>query len=194
MMSIVQLLFCGFAATAGAAALAVILSNNPVRSALFLVAAFLATAVTWLLAQAEFLALVLILVYVGAVMTLFLFVVMMLSIETQYSRRSPWFYLGALVLAVALGLALYSTIQHWVLPQVPVQTVAVSNVHQLGSVLYTDYAFAFELAAVLLLVAIVAAISLVHRTPRNAKTQNPVAQIRVNSSMRIRYVSGKESL
>lgn len=193
-MSVQLLVFYAFAFTAVGAATMVVASGNPVRSALFLVLSFFACAGLWLLAHAEFLALVLILVYVGAVMTLFLFVIMMLnidivSVKSQFVRYLP---LGIGVVALLVFLMLVAVrpenfaFSH--LANAELHGPGYSNTKELGSVLYTNYAYAFEMAGVLLLVAIIAAISLSHRGPRNCKTQQPQMQIRVRREDRVRIV------
>lgn len=189
------IIFYAFAAVAVLTALLVILSNNPVRSALALVLTFFASAGIWLLAQAEFLALILILVYVGAVMTLFLFVIMMLDINvvtlrSRIMKSLPMGFVVICLLALLLGLALKSGSFH--LPptaQLSVEGPEAINVEQLGMVLYNKYAYAFEIAGVLLLVGIIAAISLAHRVPRERKVQEPRDQIRVRRDDRIRIVN-----
>lgn len=172
----------------------VIMQRNPVRCVLFFVMTCLSTAVLWLVMQAEFLALILILVYVGAVMTLFLFVVMMLNIhvEAQRSRLIWGIPLSVLVLAGMVAFLIM------VLPQEGWQAVMgqsdshIPNVEAIGMVLYTDYLFAFEVAAVLLLVAIVAAIALVFREGvHRSKRQNIRHQIMVKPKDRLTIVSMK---
>src|SRR4051812_16890392 len=158
-MSFEALSFYVFAAILVFAALRVITARNPVHSALFLVLAFFTSAALWLLLRAEFLAITLVLVYVGAVMVLFLFVVMMLDINLDRLREGFWSYLplGAtvgLLMVVEMVLVVgvrYVGVQGTSAPQSP----GYSNTKELGRVLYTDYVYPFELAAVLLLVAIV---------------------------------------
>ena len=189
-----ELIFYVFAIVAVFSATMVVVSSNPVRSALFLVTCFFATAGIWLLAEAEFLALVLILVYVGAVMTLFLFVIMMLDIDviTKKHLLKTYLPMGLIVIGLMVLLMLVAieperfAFAH--LQQVKLHAADYSNVEELGEVLYTQYAYAFELAAVLLLVAIVAAISLAHRGPRNRKVQKPVKQMQVKRDERVRLV------
>jgi NADH-quinone oxidoreductase subunit J len=206
---LIQVIFYIFAAIAVGSALMVITQNNPVRCVLFLVLTFFASAALWILAQAEFLALILVLVYVGAVMTLFLFVVMMLNIDvesmkTHFKRYLPF---GLILVALLTGLLMVATPEGSFKPRVEVQqntfasstpgfgsnsqAAASSNTEALGMVLYTDYFLAFELAAVLLLVAIVSAITLVHRGPRHSKTQDIKKQIMTQSSDRVKLVSMK---
>lgn len=191
-----QILFIMFAATLVGSAVMTILSRNPVRSALFLVLAFFTSAALWILLTVEFLGLILILVYVGAVMTLFLFVVMTLNID--YEIKQPGFvrYLpyGVVIVALLVLLLIYAIRpEHFGFEQMlnPLQQGAdYSNVKLLGEVLYTDYAYSFELAGLLLLVAIIAAISLTHREKDKRGTKNPTPenQISVRREDRIRIV------
>jgi NADH-quinone oxidoreductase subunit J len=191
-----QLLFIMFAATLVGSAFMTILSRNPVRSALFLVLAFFCSAALWILLTVEFLGLILILVYVGAVMTLFLFVVMTLNIdyETQHGGFVRYLPYGVIIVALLVGLMVYAIgPQHFGFEQTlnPVQQTAdYSNVKALGGVLYTDYVYPFELAGLLLLVAIIAAISLTHRSGGKPATKSPPPeqQIRVRREDRIRIV------
>jgi NADH-quinone oxidoreductase subunit J len=194
-MGIIDFIFYVFAALVLGGAAVVITSNNPVRSALALVLTFFASAGIWMLAYAEFLALILILVYVGAVMTLFLFVIMMLDIGTisrrgRFVRYAPLIVALGVVLAGLLILALkpdYFAFAH--LQSAVGYGLSYSNTTQLGKILYTEYVLAFEVAAILLLVAIIAAVSLAHRKPRNCKTQQPVQQMMVDPKERIRLVN-----
>jgi NADH-quinone oxidoreductase subunit J len=196
-----QVVFYLFAAITVASAVMVITQNNPVRCVLFLVLAFFASAVLWILVRAEFLALILVLVYVGAVMTLFLFVIMMLNIDIESMKKHFMRYLpfGLLLVAVLTGL-LFITIPAPIYEAVAIKQEAanqfangpvLSNTEALGMVLYTDYVLAFELAAVILLVAIVAAITLVHRNPIRSKQQNIVQQIMTRRDERVRLVKMK---
>jgi NADH-quinone oxidoreductase subunit J len=173
-----QLLFFVFSGLVLVSALMVIMQNNPVRAVLFLVVSFLASAVLWLMANAEFLALILVLVYVGAVMTLFLFVVMMLNVDQEVRSAKKLRYFPVIVLISGFLTALVFKILPWKNFGVEVAQAAleaqpaVSNTEALGLVLYTDYLLPFELAAVLLLVAIVSAITLAHRGPIRSKRQH----------------------
>lgn len=207
-----QIIFYLFAGLTVLSSLLVITQNNPVRCVLFLVFAFFCSAVLWILVQAEFLALILVLVYVGAVMTLFLFVVMMLNIDIESMKKHFVRYLpfGLMVVALLTSL-LYVAIPKDVFSAGEAVSVAVNNVvasdftpetavannkplsntEALGMVLYTDYVFAFELAAVILLVAIIAAITLVHRNPIRSKRQDVVRQIMTRREDRVKLVNMK---
>jgi NADH-quinone oxidoreductase subunit J len=191
---LVEILFYIFGTILVAAALGVIVSRNPVYSALSLVLCFVTSAAIWLLIQAEFLAIVLVLVYVGAVMVLFLFVVMMLDINLDELRagftRFAWLgWITALAVIVeivgvvwARGLGVDATKGGADLP------ADYSNTLELGKLLYTQYVYPFELAAVLLLVAIVAAIALTMRSRTGHKVQDISAQVAVRAADRIRIV------
>ncbi|MDO9101326.1 MAG: NADH-quinone oxidoreductase subunit J [Candidatus Nitrotoga sp.] len=193
-MSFETLVFYMFAAITVLAALRVITARNPVYAALFLVLAFCSSAGVWILLEAEFLAITLVLVYVGAVMVLFLFVVMMLDINLEQLREGfwRWFPFGAL-LAVIMVFQMI-----WVLgnrqtaetgAHVIKHAANYSNTKELGRLIYTDYVYPFELAAVLLLVAIVAAIALTLRRRRDVKSQEPNKQVLVKKADRLRIVS-----
>ncbi len=177
------------------AAVCVITARNPVHSALFLVLAFFTAAALWMLLRAEFLAITLVLVYVGAVMVLFLFVVMMLDINLDRLREGFWSYLplGAAVAALMIvEMALVLGGRYFGLQALPGPNdpgPGYSNTKDLGRLLYTDYAYPFELAAVLLLVAIVVAIALTLRKRKDTKYQNPARQIAVKRGDRVRLVS-----
>jgi len=191
---LVQLLFYGFSLVLLAAAFGVITLRNPVHSALCLVLTFFTAAAIWLLIEAEFLAIVLVLVYVGAVMVLFLFVVMMLdiNIEEVRARVTRYALFGGLVAGVVVfeivsvvwtrSLGLDVTAGAQPLP------ADYSNTAELGKLLYTQYVYAFELAAVLLLIAIVAAISLTMRKRAGLKQQNVAKQVAVRREDRIRII------
>jgi len=189
----IETLFYFFAAVTVFAALRVITARNPLHAVLFLVLAFVSSAGVWMLLEAEFLAITLVLVYVGAVMVLFLFVVMMLDINIEQMREGfmRWLPMG-LLLAGVIGVQMV-----WVLgaDEISAGKVAVkhaadySNTKELGRLIYTDYAYPFELAAVLLLLAMVAAIALTLRKRRGVKRQDISAQIKVKKEDRIRIVS-----
>jgi NADH-quinone oxidoreductase subunit J len=187
-------IFYFFSAVLLFAALRVITARNPVHAALFLVLAFFTSAGLWLQLQAEFLAIALVLVYVGAVMVLFLFVVMMLDINLARMRAGFWRYLPlgavvALLLVAEMGLILvgsYYGLSDAGAPELP---AGYSNTKELGRLVYTEYVYAFEIAAVILLVAIVAAIALTLRRRKDTRYMDPQAQIKVRREDRVRIVS-----
>ena len=188
-------MFWFFAAILVFAALRVITARNPVHAALFLVLAFCTSAGIWIQLEAEFLGIALILVYVGAVMVLFLFVVMMLDINLERLREGFWSYLpiGAVVaLLLVAEMALVLSGPYFGLDEAPrpaSSPAGYSNTKELGRLLYTDYVYPFELAAVILLVAIVAAIALTLRRCKHGKYIDPSAQINVRREDRVRIVS-----
>jgi len=194
-MTFQSALFYVFAAILLAAAARVVTSRNPVHAALFLVLAFVTSAALWMLLQAEFLAIALILVYVGAVMVLFLFVVMMLDINIDRLREGYWDYLvpGLVVAGIMVAeMTVVLTGKTFGLLDVAApagKAAGYSNTKDLGRLLYTDYAYPFELAAVVLLVAIVAAIALTLRRRKDTKFQDPAAQVAVRRQDRVRVVS-----
>jgi NADH-quinone oxidoreductase subunit J len=194
-MNFNEFVFYFFSAILILAALGVITSRNPVHSALLLVLAFFTSAAIWLQLQAEFLAIALVLVYVGAVMVLFLFVVMMLDINLARLREGFWSYLplGALValalvaeMVIVLGgnFAGFSDT-----PAPPALEAGYSNTKELGRLVYTEYVYPFEIAAVILLVAIVSAIALTLRRRKPSKYMDPARQINVRRQDRVRIVS-----
>jgi NADH-quinone oxidoreductase subunit J len=189
----IETLFYLFAAVTVFAALRVITSRNPLHAVLFLVLAFISCAGIWMLLEAEFLAIALVLVYVGAVMVLFLFVVMMLDINIERLRIGFWRWLPVgLMLAGLIGVQMV-----WVLGAKETSSgmnaikhaADYSNTKELGRLIYTDYVYPFELAAVLLLVAMVAAIALTLRKRRDTKRQDIGKQIKVKKQDRMRIVS-----
>jgi len=193
-MTFHAILFYSFATFLMGAAIGVVVSRNPVHSVMFLVLAFFESAMLWMLAEAEFLAIVLVLVYVGAVMVLFLFVVMMLDINVEVVRKGLTRYVP-LGIGVALLMAFQLMQMIWVRSQVDVSSglftpypEGYNNTKALGSVLYTEHVYAFEIAAVILLLAIVAAITLTMRKRPGVKTQNIAEQVAVRSKDRIRIV------
>ncbi|HAT1660577.1 TPA: NADH-quinone oxidoreductase subunit J [Legionella pneumophila] len=212
---IIQAIFYIFALLTVLSALMVISQNNPVRCVLFLVLTFFTSAVLWILAEAEFLALILILVYVGAVMTLFLFVVMMLNIDVESMKSHLIKYLpfGLIIVALLTGLLMVAIPKDLFKNSVQIQEKpmsvnsqlmdlstqdelvspenATSNTEKLGMVLYTDYFLAFEIAAVILLVAIVSAITLVHRGAIRSKRQDITQQIMTRRVERVKLISMK---
>ena len=185
--------FYVFAAMLILSALRVITARNPVHAAMFLVLSFFTAAALWLLLYAEFLAITLVLVYVGAVMVLFLFVVMMLDINFDKLREGFWKHLPiaatvAILMAAQMALLLWGRALdlHTASPGAP---LAVSNTKELGRILYTDYLLPFELAAVVLLVAMIAAIALTFRGRKDVKSQDIAAQVRVKSTDRLKIIS-----
>jgi NADH-quinone oxidoreductase subunit J len=191
---LVRVLFDIFGVILVASALGVIVARNPVHSALALVMCFVTSACIWLLIGAEFLALVLVLVYVGAVMVLFLFVVMMLDINIEELRsgftRFAWLgWITAIaVIAEIVGVILARTFGVDVAHGPAAEPVAYSNTSEIGRVLYTQFAYPFELASVILLVAIVAAIVLTMRRRPGFKAQDVRRQVAVRARDRIRIV------
>ena len=190
----VQIVFYVLSAVLVGAAVMVITARNPVHAALFLVLAFFTSAGIWLLLEAEFLAIILVLVYVGAVMVLFLFVVMMLDINLAPLREGFIRYLPvgvAVALVVVVELALVIGVSDFGLesmPRPPAYGPEYSNTAELGVLLYTVYVYPFEIAGAVLLVAIVAAIALTMRRRTGVKTQNPSRQVEVRREDRIRIV------
>jgi NADH-quinone oxidoreductase subunit J len=191
---IVNLLFYLFAAVLVASAVGVITARNPVHCALFLVSAFLNSAVIWLLLEAEFLALTLVVVYVGAVMVLWLFVVMMMDIDVEklrqgFTRYAPVGALVALVVVAQIATVVY--VRKLGLDDAALaepKPADYSNTAELGHLLYTQYLWPFEIAAVILLVAIVAAITLTMRRRPGQKIQDVAKQVAVRAQDRIRVV------
>lgn len=191
-------LFYIFSAVLLFAAFRVITARNPVHAALYLVLAFFQAAAVWILLKAEFLAIALVLVYVGAVMVLFLFVVMMLDVNLDSIRKGFWRHFPV---AVGLG-AIIALEMSYVLMggfreppkavSLPVQLgPQVSNTKELGKVLYSEYLYPLEIAAVILLVAIIAAIALTLRERKDSKHSNPADQVRVRAADRMRLVKMK---
>jgi NADH-quinone oxidoreductase subunit J len=193
-MDFTRFVFYVLAAILVYAAARVITVRNPVHAALHLVLAFFTCSGLWLLLEAEFLAIALVLVYVGAVMVLFLFVVMMLDINVSPLREGFIRYLPvgltvAVLIVLEMGLVVGAKYFGPQAVAIPVRhAVDYSNTRALGSVLYTDYVYPFEIAAVILLVAIIAAIALTMRRRPETKYQNPAAQVAVKRSDRVRLV------
>jgi NADH-quinone oxidoreductase subunit J len=196
MMQFTDFVFYTLAVILLFAALRVITTRNPVHAALHLVLAFFTAAGIWLLLQAEFLAIALVLVYVGAVMVLFLFVVMMLDINIDKLREGFWEYLPmagiiGLLMAVEMVMVLAgksSGGKYFSGGRAVVHPADYSNTAELGRVLYTDYLLPFELASVVLLVAIVAAIVLTLRDRKESKSMNPADQVLVKKADSLRIV------
>jgi NADH-quinone oxidoreductase subunit J len=190
----VNVLFYVFGAVLVLTALGVITGRNPVHCALFLVAAFLNSAVIWLLLEAEFLAVTLIVVYVGAVMVLWLFVVMMMDVDVArlrqgFTRYAPAGALVALVVVAEIYLVVYTKRLGLDPAAAPApKPEGYSNTFELGRLLYTEYLYPFEIAAVILLVAIIAAITLTMRHREGQKVQDIARQVAVRASERVRVV------
>jgi len=189
-----SILFYLFAAIMLGAATGVVLSRNPVHSVMFLVLTFFQSAILWLLIEAEFLAIVLVLVYVGAVLVLFLFVVMMLDVNIEAAKRGV-----ARFAPLGIGIALLMVVQLVQVIWLRSRTGDISagfaptaegysNTKALGAVLYTEHVYAFEIAAVILLLAIVAAITLTHRKRPGLKVQNIAEQVAVRAKDRLRVI------
>ncbi len=192
-MSAEKIVFYIFAVILVFAAARVITARNPVHSALFLVLAFFSSAGIWILAEAEFLAITLVLVYVGAVMVLFLFVVMMLDINLTQLREGFIRYLPVgVAVAFVIVAEMFLVLSHSFGPDSAVapQRMAegYSNTKAIGSVLYSDYLLPFEIAAVILLVAIVAAIALTMRRREGSRHQDPAKQVVVRKADRLRII------
>ena len=193
-MDIKAFVFYAFAIVLVYAALRVVTAKNPVHAALHLVLAFFSAAAIWMLLQAEFLAIALVLVYVGAVMVLFLFVVMMLDINLDKLREGFWSHLP---LAAGVGIVIvlemaYVLLKTFIIPDGTANPMPLppgtSNTRELGKLIFTDYVFAFEVAAIVLLVAIVAAVALTVRTRKDTKGQDPNRQVAVKRKDRVRMV------
>ena len=191
----INIIFYTFAIIAVVSALCVVTARHPVRSVLSLVLTFFAMAGIWMLLQAEFLSLILLLVYVGAVMTLFLFVVMMLDVDRigrrdRLVRYFPLALIVALLISALLLEGFYLHSNHLTLPNAanPASELSVNNLYALGELLYTDYIYPVEIAGVILLAAIIAAITLTHREPVRRKTQNIQAQVEMTPRDAIRLV------
>jgi NADH-quinone oxidoreductase subunit J len=194
MMTPQHIIFYLFATIAVCFAVSVITTRNPVHSVLSLVVTFFAMSAIWMMLYAEFLALILLLVYVGAVMTLFLFVVMMLSVNKESKRSGFVHYLpfGIIVVVLITGLTIaavgpkYFGIAEMPIP--PGEPANYSNLRWIGDVLYTEYVYPFEIAGVMLLAAIIAAITLAHRGPHKRKVQHPSEQVAVRPEDRVRLI------
>ncbi len=189
-----SVLFYVFAIVLLGAASGVVFSRNPVHSVMFLVLTFFQSAVLWLMAEAEFLAIVLVLVYVGAVMVLFLFVVMMLEVNIEAAKRGLTRY-APLGIGVALLMVIELVQLIWLRSQGVAGTSGFAatpegynNTKALGAVLYTEHVYAFEIAAVILLLAIIAAITLTMRKRPGIKVQDIAAQVAVRAKDRVRIV------
>ncbi len=195
-MDFTTVLFYIFSLLLVVSGLKVITSRNPVGSALFLVLAFFNAAAIWMLLEAEFLAILLVLVYVGAVMVLFLFVVMMLDVNMDELRRDfkrfvPMATVVGAIIVVETTLILW---RGYGATSAPVHDIAagalagMSNTRLIGKVIYTDYIFAFEIAGLVLLVAIIAAVALTERKGKDSKRQRVSDQVKVRRQDRVRLV------
>ncbi|WP_373988020.1 NADH-quinone oxidoreductase subunit J [Duganella sp. BuS-21] len=184
-------LFYVFSAIMVLAALRVITARNPVHAALFLVLAFFNAAGIWMLLEAEFLAIVLVLVYVGAVMVLFLFVVMMLDINTDKLRENFWGYLPlasfvGVIIVLEMAAVLWRSFLSF--DQQPVNAGNIGGTKELGLLIYTQYIYGFEIAAAILLVAIIAAVALTLRKRKDTKHFDPADAVRVKRNDRLKIV------
>lgn len=195
-MELTTAIFYVFALVLVLSALKVITAKNPVHSALFLVLAFFTAAAIWMILKAEFLAILLVLVYVGAVMVLFLFVVMMIDIDIEHLRRDFWTYVplasvvGALIIA-EMAIVLVRNFIGTTAAALPPgsQDPNYSNTGALGKLIYTDYIYAFEVAGIILLVAIIAAVALTLRRRKDVKAQDISSQLRTRRDDRVRLVT-----
>ncbi len=192
-MTFEQIIFYLFSAVLVAAAVGMVTVRNPVYAALYLILSFFTSAALWLLLEAEFLGLVLVLVYVGAVMVLFLFVIMMLDLNLDplkegFAKYAPAGFLVAAVIAVEMILVLQSAPFQMATPLNP---PPANNTEALGLILYTDYVYPFEIAAIILLVAIIAAITLTLRRRPDSRKQDISQQVQVKRADRVRLVKMK---
>jgi NADH-quinone oxidoreductase subunit J len=192
-MNTSSVLFYVFSAVLLVAAFMVITAKNTVHAALYLVLAFFNASCIWMLLQAEFLAITLVLVYVGAVMVLFLFVVMMLDIDTQRIRDGFWthFPLAAFVgvlIALEMALVMKGGFNLPYAKPMPPEVLKMGNAKALGVEIYTQYLYPVQIAAVLLLVAIIAAIALTLRKRKDSRSQDPAQQVRAQKADRVRVL------
>jgi NADH-quinone oxidoreductase subunit J len=195
-MNTTTALFYVFSAVLLAASFRVITARSTVHAALFLVLAFFSASCVWMLLQAEFLAIALVLVYIGAVMVLFLFVVMMLDINTDSMRQGFWkhFPLAGIVgavIALEMALVLMGGFRISEAPKLDPAAAQMGNTKLLGIEIYTHYLYPLQIAAVLLLVAIIAAIALTLRRRRDVRYVDPSEQVRVKKADRLRIVPMK---
>lgn len=190
-LSFSTLCFYIFSAILVFAGLRVITARNPVHAVLYLVLAFFTAGMIWMLLQAEFLAIAIVLIYIGAVMVLFLFVVMMLDINIDKLREGFWRYLPvglvvAIIMVMEMGMVLNG--RHFSAESVPAPTpvsAQFSNAQELARLIFTDYAYPFELASLILLVAMIAAVVLTYRSRQSSRHIDPAAQIAVKAKDRL---------
>ena len=195
-MDVQSILYFIFAGILLLSALMVVTVPNPVHAALFLILSFFSAAGIWIMLQAEFLGILLILVYVGAVMILFLFVVMMINLNVNEPRKDfkkllPWASLLGLVVILEMGSVIYHhfNLKNSDMSRSLVDSVTHSNTRKIGQVLFTDFAFPFEIAALILLVALIAAVVITLRHRKDAKAQNPAKQAQVRAADRLVMVN-----
>ena len=197
-MNVEIIIFYIFSLLLLSSAIAVVTVNNPVKSAISLVFSFFCSAVLWLLLNAEFLSIILILVYVGAVMVLFLFVVMMLDINISQAKEGfvKYFSIGIFVFATIAGLLSYFFYNQFDNSSKNIITsidlIGTDNTKNLGYLLYTEYLLAFEIAAIILLLGIISAITLTLRKSATNKYQNPSQQVNVSKNERLRIIKDED--
>ena len=197
-MNVEIIIFYIFSLLLLSSAIAVVTVNNPVKSAISLVFSFFCSAVLWLLLNAEFLSIILILVYVGAVMVLFLFVVMMLDINVSQAQEGfvKYFSIGIFVFATIAGLLSYFFYNQFDNSSKNIITsidlIGTDNTKNLGYLLYTEYLLAFEIAAIILLLGIISAITLTLRKSTTNKYQNPSQQVNVSKNERLRIIKDED--
>lgn len=192
-MDITTVLFYLFSAVLLGSSFKVITARSTVHAALFLILAFFTAACIWMLLKAEFLAIALVLVYIGAVMVLFLFVVMMLDINSDSKREGFWKHLplGAFVgviIALEMAAVLMRGFSLSAPPELSAAAAQLGNTKMLGIAIYSQYLYPLEIAAILLLVAIIAAIALTLRERKDARSQNPSEQVKVKKGDRLRVI------
>ena len=197
-MNVEIIIFYIFSLLLLSSAIAVVTVNNPVKSAISLVFSFFCSAVLWLLLNAEFLSIILILVYVGAVMVLFLFVVMMLDINISQTKEGfvKYFSIGIFVFAIIAGLLSYFFYNQFDNSSENIITsinlIGTDNTKNLGYLLYTEYLLAFEIAAIILLLGIISSITLTLRKSATNKYQNPSQQVNVSKNERLRIIKDED--
>ena len=197
-MSFIEIIFYVFASILVLTSLGVILFKNPVYSAISLILSFITSAALWLLLEAEFLAIVLILVYVGAVMVLFLFVVMMLNIDdvartSKFNKMAPFGLFIGLIIVAELITLIWIRSDQFSMASVPTGVLdnSVSNTTLLGTTLFTDYLYSFEIAGFILLLAIIVSISLTMRRREGLKRQIVSEQVNIDQTKRMKLVDLK---